>query len=101
MTRQANEHDWLLKDEHGNKVKNSQGYYIFDLSKEEIRQWWQETCLNATKASSGDGCFCDSSSEDKAGKSFKPPISDQKMKQWMHGWLAQFNKRRTKSIGRR
>ena len=86
MARQADGNNYLLEDEHGNKVKNNQGFHVFDLSKQVVRKWWQDTCLNATKASSGDGCFCDSSQRID-GQSFKPPVSDKKLKEWGEGLL--------------
>ena len=61
MTRMAREldenPDYALRDENGDRVKNSQGFYVFDLSKTEVRNWWLNICLNATKYANGDGCF--------------------------------------------
>ena len=87
MTRQANEYKgWLLEDDKGNKVKNGGGYYAFDMSKAEVRKWWIDTCLNATKFSGGDGCYCDSSQQ-KTRDLFKPPVSNDKLKLWEDGLL--------------
>ena len=87
MARQFDEHpEWALKDDQGNKVKNNQGYYVFDLSQPSVRNWWLETCLNATTSSSGDGCFCDVSTVQN-GQGFKPPVSDAKLKSWNEGML--------------
>ena len=87
MARQFDEHpEWALKDDQGNKVKNNQGYYVFDLSQPSVRNWWLETCLNATMSSSGDGCFCDVSTVQN-GQGFKPPVSDAKLKLWNEGML--------------
>ena len=87
MARQFDEHpDWALRDVNGSQVKNNQGYFVFDVSKLEVRKWWLNTCLNAIMAASGDGCFCDSSQR-VTGQHFKPPVSDHKMKQWGEGLL--------------
>ena len=87
MARELDQHpDWFLKDSNGAKVKNAgQGFYVFDLSNPEVRQWWQETCLDAIKAADGDGCFCDSSQHTDA--SFVPPVSPEKAEAWGKGLL--------------
>ena len=87
MAREINENpEWFLKDSNGDKVKNSQGFYVFDLSQPEVRKWWSDTCLNAVAKSNGDGCFCDSSQRVE-GQKFKPPISDRKLTEWGDGLL--------------
>ena len=87
MARQFDEHpEWALRNDDGIKVKNTQGYYVFDLSNSIVRKWWLDTCLNATKLANGDGCFCDSS-QHSTGQGFNPPISDEKMKAWGDGLL--------------
>ena len=87
MARQLNEHpEWALKDDQGNKVKNNQGLYVFDVSQADVRNWWLETCLNATTSSSGDGCYCDSS-QHTDGRGFKPQVSTDKLKLWGEGLL--------------
>ena len=87
MARELDQHpDWFLKDSNGTKVKNAgQGYYAFDLSNPDVRQWWQKTCLDSVKAANGDGCFCDSSDAKRA--QFKPPLSPEKEKSWGNGLL--------------
>lgn len=58
MARQLDEHpDYYLCESSGMKVKNYQGFYVFDLSKPDVRKWWLKTCLNATKYADGDGCL--------------------------------------------
>ena len=87
MARQLNEHpEWALRDNQGNKVKNNQGFYVFDVSQADVRKWWLETCLNATMSSSGDGCYCDSS-QHTDGSGFKPQVSTDKLKMWGEGLL--------------
>ena len=55
MYREMTEHpDYYLRDSNGTKVKNVRGLYVYDLSKPEVRQWWKNTCLNATKYANGD-----------------------------------------------
>ena len=85
MTRMAREFaqhpDWYLRDSSGTKVmrKTSKiSFYIFDLSNPDVRQWWQNTCLNALKATNGDGCFCDSSQQ--VNMTFEPPLSPEEEK---------------------
>uniref|UniRef100_A0A1X7SV76 Uncharacterized protein n=1 Tax=Amphimedon queenslandica TaxID=400682 RepID=A0A1X7SV76_AMPQE len=86
MSRELNQHpDWYLRDSNGTKVKNKQGYYAFDVSNPDVRQWWKETCLNALKATNGDGCFCDSSQ--RVNSTFNPPLSPEKEKAWGDGLL--------------
>ena len=86
MTRELSEHrDYALCDSSGEKVKNSQGFYVFDLSKPEVRKWWLNTCLNATKFANGDGCFCDSSQRENS--TFKPNPPEAKLKAWGEGLL--------------
>ena len=90
MTRMARQFmqnpGYQLKDDHGTLVKNSQGFYAFDLSKIEVRKWWMNTCLNATHFSNGDGCYCDSSQ--RTDGKFKPPLSPEKAKAWGEGLVA-------------
>jgi hypothetical protein len=88
MARQLSQHPtWYLVDSNGTRVKNGQGYYAFDMSNPEVRNWWKTTCLNATKYANGDGCFCDSSQHiDSQG--FKPRLSPQKEKAFGEGILA-------------
>lgn len=90
MTRMARQFmqnpEYQLKDDKGNLVKNSQGFYAFDLSKVEVRKWWMNTCLNATQFSNGDGCFCDSSQ--RTDGTFTPPLSHEKAKAWGEGLLS-------------
>ena len=87
MTRMAREldenPDYALCDDNGVKVKNTQGFYVFDLSKLEVRKWWLKICLNATKYANGDGCFCDSSQ--RVNTTFTPHISSSKEKAWSEG----------------
>lgn len=85
MARQFSEHpDWALRDVEGNPVKNNQGFYVFDMSQVTVQQWWQNTCLNATKFANGDGCYCDSSQH--VNESFKG-VSPDKLKAWGQGLL--------------
>ena len=90
MTRMAREldvnPDYALRDDSGVRVKNSQGFYVFDLSKVEVRKWWLNICLNATKYANGDGCFCDSSQRINA--TFTPPVSESKEKAWNEGLIS-------------
>ena len=90
MTRMAREldanPDYALQDDNGVRVKNSQGFYVFDLSKVEVRKWWLNICLNATKYANGDGCFCDSSQRINA--TFTPPVSEIKEKAWNEGLIS-------------
>jgi len=55
------------------------------LSKPEIRKWWLNTYLNATKFANGDDCFCDSSQRETTG--FTPSPSAVKQKAWDEGML--------------
>ena len=89
MNREFMEHpDWALRDVEGNKVKNQQGFYIFDQSNEEVQKWWLNICLNATKAADGDGCFCDSSQHtDMTNESFAKNVSPEKKRLWDEGLL--------------
>ena len=90
MTRMAREldanPDYALRDDNGDRVKNSQGFYVFDLSKVEVRKWWLNICLNATKYANGDGCFCDSSQ--RVNATFTPPVSESKEKAWNEGLVS-------------
>jgi hypothetical protein len=90
MTRMARElkenPDYALKDSNGTLVKNGQGYYVFDLSNPKVRQWWLDTCINATKYADGDGCYCDSS-QHTDGNNFKPSITPDKQTAWGEGLL--------------
>ena len=87
MARELEQHqDWFLRNEDGIKVKNNgQGYYVFDLSKPDVRQWWQDTCLRAIKDADGDGCYCDSS--DQRPVKFTPPLSDAIFEKFEKGLL--------------
>ena len=86
MARQLKQHpDYYLRDSNGTPVKNSQGFYVFDLSNSEVRQWWKNICLNATKVANGDGCYCDSSTAENS--TFKPNPSEDKRKAWGEGLL--------------
>ena len=86
MARELDQHsDYALRDSNGNKVKNNQGYYVFDLSNPEVRKWWLNTCMNATKYANGDGCFCDSSQ--RVNSTFTPNPSESKLKAWGEGLL--------------
>ena len=98
MARELDQHsDWYLRDSNGTKVKNAgQGFYVFDQSNPEVRQWWKETCLNALKATNGDGCFCDSSHSEDA--TFVPPLSPEKEKAWGDG-LLQLTKEVQEALG--
>ena len=85
MAREFQQHpDYALKDDNGVKVKTGD-YYVFDLSKQEVRKWWLNTCLNATNFANGDGCFCDMSASEDAH--FKSPPSESIMKSWKEGML--------------
>ena len=85
MAREIDQHpDWFLRDSNGTKVKNPlQGFYVFDLSNPEVRQWWKNTCLDALKAANGDGCYCDASL--CVHCRFIPPLSPEKEKAWGEG----------------
>lgn len=90
MTRMAREFQqhptYVLRDSDGTAVKSpKKGFYAFDLSNPEVRQWWQNICLNATKFANGDGCYCDSSEHENA--SFVPEPSESKRKAWSEGLL--------------
>ena len=86
MTRELSEHpDYALRDSSGEKVKNSQGFYVFDISKPEVRKRWLNTCLNATKFANGDGCFCDSSQH--VNSTFKPNLPKSELEAWGEGLL--------------
>ena len=60
MTRQVLQFNYSLQDAKGDKVK-FKNFYIFDVSRPEVRKWWLNTCLNATNFAGGDGCYCDAS----------------------------------------
>ena len=86
MAREFDEHpDYALRDENGVKVKNNQGLFVFDVSKPEVRKWWLNICLNATKYANGDGCYCDSSQ--RVNATFTPRLSPTKEKAWSEGLL--------------
>ena len=86
MAREFNQHpDYALRDDSGVKVKNNQGLYVFDVSKFEVRKWWLNICLNATKYANGDGCFCDSSQ--RVNATFIPHLSASKEEAWNEGLI--------------
>ena len=86
ITRDLEKHpNYYLIDGEGNRVKNGQGFYVFDLSNPEVRKWWLDFCLNATMYANGDGCFCDSSQ--RVNASFHPRIPANKKKAWGEGLL--------------
>ena len=85
MYRESMQRNYLLRDSNGTLVKNNQGLYAFDLSRTEVRQWWQNICLNATKFANGDGCYCDSSQRENS--TFRPSPSKAKLKAWAEGML--------------
>ena len=87
MTRELNQHpDWFLRDSNGTKVKlRGQDVYAYDVSNPDVRDWWQNFCLNAVKATNGDGCYCDSSQHINA--TFIPLLSPEKEKAWGDGLL--------------
>ena len=85
MARDLQQHpEYALKDDKGEKVMSGD-YYVFDLSKQEVREWWLNICLNATKFANGDGCFCDMSASEDAH--LKPPPSESIMKVWGEGMV--------------
>ena len=69
----------------GTRVKSRNGQYVIDLSNPEVRLWWQNNCLNATKYADGDGCFCDSSQVKNF--TFYPNPPESEMKAWDGGLL--------------
>lgn len=77
--------DYFLCDRNGVKVKNKGSFYVMDLSKKEVRKWWLNICLNATKFADGDGCFCDGSQ--RVNETFTPELLDSKLKEWGEGLL--------------
>ena len=77
--------EYALHDDNGVKVKNTQGFYVFDVSKPEVRKWWLNICLNATKYANGDGCYCDCSQ--RVNATFTPRLSATKEKAWNEGLL--------------
>lgn len=85
MARQLDEKNYYLRDANGDKVKFSE-FYVFDVSRPEVRKWWLDTCLNATKFANGDGCFCDSSQHTDA--KFKPNPPKSKLDAWGEGLLS-------------
>ena len=89
MTRMAREFEqhpeYYLRDSDGAPVKNHQGFYTFDLSNPQVRQWWKNICLNATKYANGDGCYCDCSNGENT--TFTPSPPETKMKAWGEGLL--------------
>ena len=79
MAREFDQHpDYALRDDNGVIVKNNQGLFVFDVSKLEVRKWWLNICLNATKYANGDGCYCDSSQ--RVNATFTPHLSPSKEK---------------------
>ena len=85
MHRQFTQHpNWYLRDPKGVPVKSDGKYYTYDLSNPEVREWWKNTCLNATKYANGDGCYCDCSALTRAG-GFEPPLSPQKQAEFIQG----------------
>ena len=84
MAREFDQHpDYALRDDNGVMVKNNQGFFVFDVSKLEVRKWWLNICLNATKHANGDGCYCDSSQ--RVNATFTPHLSPSKEKAWNEG----------------
>lgn len=80
MVRCLDEHpDYLLVDSSGTKVKNWQGFYVFDHTKPEVQKWWMSICLNATKYANGDGCFC------WQNYTFIPSPPESKQRAWPEG----------------
>ena len=74
IAREFNKHpDHTLHDKSKVRVKK---IYVFDMSKSEVRKWWLNICLNATKYANGDGCFCDSSQ--RVNVTFTPRLSASK-----------------------
>ena len=87
MAREAEQHKFFLLDATGTPVKyNEHGYNVFDLSRPEVRQWWLNICLNATKFANGDGCFCDMSADEHI--SFVPSVPAPRKKAWGDGMLS-------------
>ena len=85
MAREVQQHpEYTLKDDNGQEVKTGE-FYVFDLSKYEVRKWWLNICLNATTFANGDGCFCDMSASKDAH--LKPPPSELIMKAWGEGMV--------------
>ena len=85
MARELEQHqDWILHNDDGKPVKNSQGFLVFDQSNPDVRQWWLKTCLDAVSAADGDGCFCDSSQHTDSAF---PNVSATKMQEWSKGLL--------------
>ena len=86
MYRELQQHpDYYLRDSNGTRVRNSKGMYAYDLSNPEVRKWWLNICLNATKFANGDGCYADSSQRENT--TFHPSPSEAKMKAWAEGML--------------
>ena len=75
MNRQSDVYNYCLRDANGDKVMFAGKYYVFDLSRPEVRKWWLDTCLNATSFANGDGCFCDASQRTDAITKFQPSPS--------------------------
>ena len=85
MAREMEQYDYALKADNGQRVKTGDpGFYVFDLSRYEVRKWWLNTCLNATKFANGDGCTCDMSASENTAH-FIPPPSQRIMKAWAEG----------------
>ena len=86
MARKLQENpEWALHDKDGNVVKiNGNGYEVFDLSNQDLRQWWLKMCLDALSAANGDGCCCDMSGNPNTTFSNVDP---RKMREWGEGML--------------
>ena len=52
------------------------GMLVFDHAVPAMRQFWEDTCLNATRTGYVDGCFCDSSQPDSHGTANHLNVSD-------------------------
>ena len=90
MSRQSDTHNYYLRDANGDKVvyTGKYDYYVFDVSRPEVRKWWLDTCLNATSFANGDGCFCDASQRTDAIMKFKPSLPQSKLNAWIEGLTA-------------
>ena len=85
MYREAAQKSYLLKDDNGQLVKTGGDFNVFDLTNPEMREWWLNICLNATKFADGDGCFCDMSASEDAH--LKPQPSESIVKSWADGMM--------------
>lgn len=83
MARQLDTYNYSLRDANGEKLKFADQFYVFDVSRPEVRKWWLDTCLNATNFANGDGCFCDSSY--RTDPKFKPSPTQSKLDAWGEG----------------